>query len=58
MDPFTLIAKMTYLQINMDAIKEDPNYWETLSHKKQVELHQIKKELDDFFAIKKELKIK
>jgi len=45
----TILAKTLYLKINLDAIKEDPNYWESLSHKKQVELHKIKKELDEHF---------
>lgn len=45
-----LFAKMTYLKINMDAIKNDPAYWKSLSIEKQKELHAIKKELDDFFG--------
>jgi len=46
---FNRLAKILYLKINLDAIKDDPKYWESLSNKKQVELHAIKKELDAFY---------
>lgn len=52
MDTITLFAKMTYLKINLDKIKEDPTYWDSLSHEKQVELHKIKEQLDEFFSNK------
>jgi hypothetical protein len=44
-----LMSKVLYLKFNMDAIKEDPKYWESLPHEKQVELHELKAELDAFF---------
>jgi len=50
MDPFILFSKVLYLKINTDAIKEDPKYWESLSHEKQVEIHKIKQELDDYYG--------
>jgi len=46
---FNRLAKILYLKINLDAIKEDPKYWKSLSNKKQLELHEIKKELDTFY---------
>ncbi len=49
MEPIELMAKMTYLSINMDMIKQDPKYWESLPQEKQTELHRLKKELDDYF---------
>lgn len=48
---FERLSKVLYLKINLDAIKENPKYWESLSHEKQVELHAIKKELDEKYAI-------
>ena len=44
-----LMAKVLYLKFNMDAIKEDPKYWESLPYEKQVEIHKLKEELDAFF---------
>lgn len=44
------LAKVVYFKHNMDAIKADPKFWEQLPHEKQVELHQIKKDLDAHFA--------
>lgn len=49
MEPIELLAKITYLSINMDMIKQDPKYWKSLPQEKQVELHRLKKELDDYF---------
>ncbi len=54
MDPIILVAKLAYLGFNMDKIRQDPTFWESLPHEKQIELHQIKAELDEFF--KKEMK--
>lgn len=48
-DPIEMMAKMMYLGFNMDMIKENPDYWELLPEKKQRELHEIKKELDEYF---------
>lgn len=45
------LAKVVYFKHNMDAVKADPKYWESLSHEKQVELHQIKKDLDTHFMM-------
>lgn len=50
MDPLDLMAKVLYVTINVEKIKADPKYWESLSHKKQVELHKIKDELDEYFS--------
>jgi hypothetical protein len=43
---FVDFSKMLYLKIILDEIKKDPNLWETFSHEKQVELHEIKAEFD------------
>jgi len=49
MNPIELLSKMTFIQIHLDSIKEDPKYWESLSNKKQIEIHQVKDELDLLF---------
>lgn len=54
MDPIILVAKLAYLGFNMDKIRQDPTFWESLPQEKQIELHEIKAELDKFF--KKEMK--
>ena len=50
MDPLELMAKVLYVSMNVQHIKEDPKYWESLSHEKQVELHKLKDELDKYFS--------
>jgi hypothetical protein len=34
------------MKIILDELKKDPDLWFTFSHKKQVELHKIKDELN------------
>ena len=52
MDPIILLSKILYIKTHLDAIKEDPFYWITLPHEKQVEIHKIKEELDKYFGDK------
>jgi len=46
---FEWLTKVVYLKHVMDAIKEDPNLWATFDHDKQVEIHKIRKDLDEHF---------
>ena len=47
---FKNFSKVLYLTIILNEIKKDPGLWITFSHKKQVELHKIKKELDKKYS--------
>jgi len=49
---FLRLSKVLYLKIILDEIKKDPKLWVTFSHDKQVEIHKIKKELDEFYGKK------
>ena len=46
---FERLSQVLYLKMNLDAIKENPKYWESLPHEKQVELHKIKADLDKYY---------
>jgi len=47
---FKWLTKAVYLYHITAAIKEDPNLWATFDHDKQVEIHKIRKELDEHFS--------
>ena len=43
---FLRLTKLLYMKIILEELDKDPNLWFTFSHKKQVELHKIKDELN------------
>ncbi len=43
---FLRLTKLLYIKIILAELDKDPNLWLTFSHKKQVELHKIKDELN------------
>ena len=43
---FLRLTKLLYMKIILEELDKDPNLWLTFSHKKQVELHKIKDELN------------
>jgi len=51
---FEIFSKSLYMAVILNELKKDPGLWETFSTEKQIELHAIKKELDEKF--KKEVK--
>jgi len=55
---FNRFSKTLYLHIILNELKKDPGLWITFSHEKQVEIHEIKKELDEYYKNEKKEHLK